>query len=559
MEFWKMTEENKNLNASKQQERLFSDMSELVNDETIDSESFLKSLTELMDSEEYSDITNELAGVNEQEESIANADGNGSEPVISANSSVSSENANFEDGDLFENSNVEAGNLSENVNSEATDLSEDWNMNSYHDYYEDDFYDLDDDDEVAEVEWEELFPAKKVSKTKETGTVIASSKVLENAMSDEFPLELGEELSGVSFETEKSEEDETADDLSKEETLDNSDKEITADDSGEENVLTAVQKETDGENSSTPVSVEPDGNSEGEAAESEKELTPEELKAKKRSKIMWNLVSVACMLVMVYCIWRIANYFITGNQYKNEMKEVQDIVGNIAVQPIIIEPEVTEIYFPDEVIYVEDKGSVILNNEITDEWADTYKTLVELNPDCMGWIQIPDTNIDYPVMYTPNDYDKYLYLNFEEDYQFRGLPFLAEGTVLNKSQNYIMYGHYMKDGTAFQHLNKYLDRAWVEQHPYAYFYTAYDQGVYQVMDVVITKVFKEEDECFKYYNYSGELSEQDFNTYVYYMDKMSSINTGVDAVYGDKLISLSTCFRHYDEDGRLVVVFKRVQ
>lgn len=603
-----MTDENKKLNVSENKERLFSDMSELAMDESMDSENFLKSLTELIDSEEYSELTDKLTG-----ESL--------KPSPSETKSEDTYMTDSDDGYL------------NNWDIDEADSSDNWGKDNYQDYSDDDFYDYeDDDDEVAEVEWAELFPAvnsgKRVNsettmaedeavksesvesyyaeadvakfKTEEVDSVESESKnddtfesksdsdesaynqqqaenlesknsdftksemledsavVLKEAMSEEFPLELGE------IENDSSED---IGNTSLEKTGSNSDNIKSSSTEESESVTENCDIGTDSSNVTEKGPEESEAadsdsvteESEEEPAEGEKELTPEEIKARKRQKLMWNLVSAACMLVFLYCAWEIANYFITGSKYKSEMKEVQDLVGNIAVEPVIIEPKTTEIFFPDEVIYVEDKGSVVLNNEISDEWAETYKTLVELNPDCMGWIQIPDTNIDYPVMYTPNDYDKYLYLNFEEDYQFRGLPFLAEGTVLNKSQNYIMYGHYMKDGTAFQHLNKYLDRNWVKEHPYAYFYTAYDQGVYQVMDVVITKVFKEEDECFKYYNYSGELSEEDFNTYVYYMDRMSSVDTGVEAVYGDKLISLSTCFRHYDEDGRLVVVFKRIQ
>ena len=162
-------------------------------------------------------------------------------------------------------------------------------------------------------------------------------------------------------------------------------------------------------------------------------------------------------------------------------------------------------------------------------------------------------------MYTPEDYEKYLYKNFEGEYLYRGLPFMAENTLLNKSQNYIIYGHNMNDGTAFANLKMYLDQSWANEHKYCYFNTAYAEGVYELMDVVITKIYNVDDECFKYYKYTGELTEDDFKTYVYYMDQMSKFDTGVDAVWGDQLLSLSTCYRIYDPEGRLVIVFKRIQ
>ena len=119
----------------------------------------------------------------------------------------------------------------------------------------------------------------------------------------------------------------------------------------------------------------------------------------------------------------------------------------------------------------------------------------------------------------------------------------------------------MNDGTAFNNLSQYLsyDFGMSEDHKYVYFNTAFSEGIYELMAVVITKVYTVEDECFKYYKYAGELTEDDFNTYVYYMKKMSSYDTGVTAEWGDQLLTLSTCFRVYDPEGRLVVVFRRVQ
>ncbi|MGN0164936.1 MAG: class B sortase [Lachnospiraceae bacterium] len=289
------------------------------------------------------------------------------------------------------------------------------------------------------------------------------------------------------------------------------------------------------------------------------ELTPEEIASRKKKRIFYNALMVVSILVFCYCVYRIGDYVIGNIKYNKQMEKLQNLVDiDITVPEITPQAEV-DIFFPDEKVYA--SGATHITDTVSEKWADSYANLVELNPDCIGWIKIPNTRIDYPVMYTPEQYDKYLYRDFEGNYLYRGLPFMAEGTVLNLSQNYIMYGHHMADGTAFRDLCNYLnyDFATNPDNQYAYFNTAYGEGVYQLMAVVITKVFNVEDECFKYYKYAGELTEDEFNTYVYYMNKMSSINTGVTAVYGDQLISLSTCYRVYDPDGRLVVVFKRIK
>ena len=45
------------------------------------------------------------------------------------------------------------------------------------------------------------------------------------------------------------------------------------------------------------------------------------------------------------------------------------------------------------------------------------------NPDVIGWITIPGTDVDYPVMYTPDDPEKYIHKNFKGIYSLGGLHF----------------------------------------------------------------------------------------------------------------------------------------
>ena len=288
------------------------------------------------------------------------------------------------------------------------------------------------------------------------------------------------------------------------------------------------------------------------------EENAEEPKKKKKNGITYYLAMAACLGIFFYCVGKLGYYFWTGHVYKKEMSKLSNVVGDISDDVQIVEQEDVQIYFPDEQIYTSSSANYV--DEVSDDWQKKYASLVELNSDCVGWIQIPDTQINYPVMYTPGDYEYYLHRDFDKNYFYRGLPFLADGTQLNVSQNTIIYGHNMNDGTAFGNLRNYVNRDYAMEHQYCYFYTAYNQAVYQLMDVCITKIYTNQDNCFKYYRYTGDLSQEEFETYVYYMDQMSSFDTGVDAVWGDELISLSTCYRVYDkENGRLVLVFKRIQ
>lgn len=53
-----------------------------------------------------------------------------------------------------------------------------------------------------------------------------------------------------------------------------------------------------------------------------------------------------------------------------------------------------------------------------------YAPLYEQNHDLFGWLRIDGTVIDYPVMHTPTDPEKYLHTNFAREYSYGGIPFI---------------------------------------------------------------------------------------------------------------------------------------
>ena len=188
--------------------------------------------------------------------------------------------------------------------------------------------------------------------------------------------------------------------------------------------------------------------------------------------------------------------------------------------------------------------------------AQEYNALKEKNPDFWGWIKIDDTALSYPVMHTPEEPEYYLRRDFEGDYSLRGVPFL-DGRCYDGCGNYIIYGHYMKDGTMFGSLQAYAKPAYCEEHPTITLNTADGCEVYTVMAAFYSQVYKQEDTgVFRYYQYADLSNEADFAAYVEQVKKAALYDTGVNAQYGEQLLTLSTCSYHTD-DGRFVVVAKK--
>lgn len=192
------------------------------------------------------------------------------------------------------------------------------------------------------------------------------------------------------------------------------------------------------------------------------------------------------------------------------------------------------------------------------EVLEEYKNLLNKNKKLIGWVKIDDTNIDYPVMQT-SDNEYYLDHNLNQEYDKNGSIFMDKDCdVLKPSTNYIIYGHHMRSGQMFGGLDKYEKESYYEEHPYIQFDTIYEKGLYQVMYVFRSRVYREDEIVFKYYQFIDANSEQEFSSYMNEMASMSLYDTGVTAQYGDQLLTLSTC-DYQETNGRFVVVAKKIE
>lgn len=134
------------------------------------------------------------------------------------------------------------------------------------------------------------------------------------------------------------------------------------------------------------------------------------------------------------------------------------------------------------------------NLSITSEPSETTEpkeslrdlsALFEQNSECIGWLCIPDTAVNYPVMLTPGNPQKYLRMNFYGEYSISGVPFLDYRCSLDGG-NLLIYGHNMKNGTMFGELKSYTDPAFCADHPTIEFQTADGLFRYEVVEVKIT-------------------------------------------------------------------------
>ena len=250
-------------------------------------------------------------------------------------------------------------------------------------------------------------------------------------------------------------------------------------------------------------------------------------------------ICIALMAAFIVLLG-VSSYFIIDH-YK-EAKHQEQMYDSL-VQ--LVEDRETEPAEP--IIYSEDKT-------ILPELTELYRQ----NNDLVGWICVEDTNINYPVMQSKDNPNFYLKHGFDKAYTDYGCPYVQENCDMElPSDNIIIYGHHMNDGSMFAGLMKFKDKNFWEKHKTVSFDTLTDRQTYEVIAVFKTVVYTDSPDSFKYYHFINAETDEDFTAYVEKCKKLSLYETGITAEYGDKLLTLSTC-EYSRTNGRLVVVAKLI-
>ncbi len=186
-----------------------------------------------------------------------------------------------------------------------------------------------------------------------------------------------------------------------------------------------------------------------------------------------------------------------------------------------------------------------------------YAALYARNPDFFGWISVPGTNVDYPVMYNHEDPLRYSGHDFDGRFSYAGVPFL-EAECDPEGNYYLVYGHHMKDGTMFAGLMAYEDRSFWVDHPTFRFDTREEYRTYAVVAAFRARVLQKEEDGFRYYSYVALDGEETFDEFMTNIRAMAAYDTEVETAFGDDILTLSTCAYH-TKKGRFVIVAKRVE
>lgn len=264
-------------------------------------------------------------------------------------------------------------------------------------------------------------------------------------------------------------------------------------------------------------------------------------------KVIFTITVLLLLAAFGISAFMVGSYLMEGKEQAELNNELSQIVSNAqTTEPQA--PETTEA--PEE---------TTRETETTAEEGGMlpgYEEIYEMNNDTVGWIKLPGTVLDYPVMQTPDSENYYLYRDFNKANSQRGSIYAREVCDINEpSDNITIYGHNMADGSMFAALNGYVNKSTWEASPLIFFDTLTEYHTYKIFAVFKTSA--NIGQGFSYHQFVDAETEAEFDEFVSTCKDLAFYETGITPVYGDKLICLSTCEYTLD-NGRLVVAAVRI-
>ena len=186
-------------------------------------------------------------------------------------------------------------------------------------------------------------------------------------------------------------------------------------------------------------------------------LPVEKRQSHKKSSFILGFLSFFIMIGAIVCF---------GMGVKEAAPYVKSNLDYIEIRKIVMEP-------------VKEKS-----HETIPDRKINWKKLHKINEDIVGWIYVPGTKIDYPIM-AGDAKNYYLKHNYKKEYNILGSIFLPDKMDLDDA-HLLFYGHNMKSGRMFGQLSNYSSKDYWSDHKDVYVYTPTENRNYQVFSAFST-------------------------------------------------------------------------
>ena len=184
--------------------------------------------------------------------------------------------------------------------------------------------------------------------------------------------------------------------------------------------------------------------------------------------------------------------------------------------------------------------------------------------DVQGWLTIPDTGIDYPVLQSEQENGEfYLKRNYKKEYDINGSLFLQADCKVSESRNLIIYGHNINGRRYFGYLQNFREETFFKEYP-VFSFTPVEK---KEQDYHIVSVL-ESDKYADYYSFTDYGNEKDYYGMVekilshskFQSEAAKKMKREMDESSAEaffrkyKFVTLSTCRTMDGKDKRLMVI-----
>ena len=263
-----------------------------------------------------------------------------------------------------------------------------------------------------------------------------------------------------------------------------------------------------------------------------------------KKEILIVLSVVLVVVIVASGLW--LGYYAVDSQHQKQTYET------LAEDFLLKEPAPTVTTTEEEIVGL---GETLISSDNSASFSTTpprhdLAALQAENTDCVGWLTIPDSTVDYPIVWTPNDPEHYLRRDFYGNHASGGTPFLdGRNQAQAEGQNLILYGHNMLDGTMFKPMLQYLTPNFQVTHEDIYLELNGAQYRYQVIASLETS---SRSLVYTYTDLSGAAEMEDFRAALLE-------ETGVGAIpQAEGYLTLSTC-NNQGGNSRVLVIADLVE
>lgn len=272
---------------------------------------------------------------------------------------------------------------------------------------------------------------------------------------------------------------------------------------------------------------------------------------RKKRRIFWQVTGISCFLAAAILAGMAGRTWLAYHESETGLKNMYRDMEQIVLEAESSDAADSAFFGTGEKTESgEETGTDVQNTGIPVD----VSALRSLNPDVAGWIQIPGTVVDYPVMHTPADSNYYFHRDFYGKYSVYGMIYLDGNCRLDgSSPNLVIYGHHMRNGSMFASIEKYASKDYLQAHPKISLALLEETAEYEVVATVRLSADMA-DADFMQMLAAG--TQEDYGRLMQFVREHALYDTGITADWPESLITLTTC-EYTQKNGRFLVIARK--